>query len=110
MTNRRVSDLTATLAVLEGRRNPIDSQKTWLGHKADSEAGQIDLHLLEGNSVLDIANAIPCRARRVEDHFGHLQSGPSTMEPHGLKLKQVSGKWYFDQDWIRNRILTVPSS
>ncbi len=44
--------------------------------------------------------------KRVEDHFKHLEEfWNGDMEPHHLKLKEEDGKWSFDEEWIRQRIL-----
>jgi hypothetical protein len=90
---------------------PVIGGKTWLRHKSDSQAGLIDLRLLEGNySVEDIASElneiflptkpIGGRVRRVLDHIEHLQHGDtkgniSGVKPHELKLNEILGKWCF---------------
>lgn len=107
MTNGRQSDLIETLEVLQERRNRIDEERgiTWLRHHIDGQCGSIDLFLLRGASIVEIARAIPCREERVRDHFDHLQDGPSTMEPHHLRLRQVSDIWSFDIDWLEQQFL-----
>jgi len=90
---------------------PVIEGKTWLRHKSDSQAGLIDLRLLSGKfSVEEIAREInelflpsqPInkRMRRVLDHIEHLQHGDTKgnilgVTPHGLKLKEIQGKWCF---------------
>lgn len=96
MSIGRPEDSSITLDVIKGGRETIKDGKTWLRHKADSEAGKIDLHLLKGASVSEIARTVDCRVQRVQHHFNHLQDGPSTMKPHGLKLKQINDRWSFD--------------
>jgi hypothetical protein len=105
MTNGRQSDLLETLEVLQGRRSVIEDQQTWLRHDVESQAGKIDLYLLRGASVVEMARAIPCREGRVRDHFNHLQDGPSTMEPHHLRLRNANGIWIFDRDWLEQQFL-----
>jgi hypothetical protein len=119
MTRGRNEDLRVTLAVLEGRRPPLNSDTTtWLGHaterdrpsgrRTDGQCGHIDLELLRGGSKSEIAERVGlatgtgCIVKRVEDHFKHLQeSWNGEMEPHHLKLKEDCGKWSFDEEWIR---------
>jgi hypothetical protein len=103
MSVGRISDLLETLEVLQGRRDSVENQKTWLRHGAKSQAGQIDLLLLQGASVGEIARQIPCREKRVQDHFHHLENGPSTMEPHHLILRNINGSWSFDRDWLERQ-------
>lgn len=104
MSIGRISDLLETLEVLQGRRNAIENQKTWLRHDVEKQAGKIDLILLSGASVNEIARQVSCRERRVMNHFNHLQDGPSTMEPHHLRLRDVNGIWSFDLQWLEERI------
>lgn len=105
MTNGRQSDLFETLEVLQGRRSVVEDQQTWLRHDVESQAGKIDLYLLSGASVVEMARAIPCREERVHRHFDHLQDGPSTMEPHHLRLRNVNGIWSFDHDWLEQQLI-----
>lgn len=105
MTNRRASDLSETLEVLQGRRSEIENGKTWLRHGVNKQCGRIDLYLLRGASVVEMARAIPCREERVHRHFDHLQDGPSTMEPHHLRLRNVNGIWSFDHDWLEQQLI-----
>jgi hypothetical protein len=90
--------------------DPLRDGKTWLRHGEDTQAGQIDLMLLEASYTLgEMAKKINSlfgqkslsqRIQRIETHFDHLQKGenfPHTVSPHGLKLKKdASGKWQFD--------------
>ncbi|MEZ5591961.1 MAG: hypothetical protein R3F53_15105 [Gammaproteobacteria bacterium] len=101
MTNRKEGDLIATIEVIEGKRESVENGKTWLRHKTSSEAGQIDLYLIKGASVSEIATRISCRERRVRDHFNHLQHGPSTMKPHRLVLKDTGHIWSFDLEALK---------
>ena len=105
MTNRRVSDLLETIEVIQGRRGEIEGQKTWLRHGAKTQAGKIDLILLKGASISEIARQACCREQRVRDHFYHLQDGPSTMEPHRLRLIDTNDIWSFDIQWLEEQAL-----
>jgi hypothetical protein len=119
MTRAREEDLRVTLEVLEGRRQPVNGDTTtWLRHaternmprgrRTDGQCGQIDLALLEGGSLSEIADRVgrstgsDCTVERVKDHFRHLEEfWNGEMEPHHLKLKQENGRWSFDREWIR---------
>lgn len=101
----------------EQQRNPqpIKDGKTWLRHRDGTMAASIDVMLLEGcYSVKEMAETLnerfepkrlEVRIRKVKDHISHLQDGSDdsrrhmhAMEPHGLRLREVDGKWSFDID------------
>jgi hypothetical protein len=84
--------------------------RTWLGHciaphdvgtdcawNCKGQADKIDLCLLEGMTLAEIALTAQCEESRVLDHFAHLKEfWNGKMEPHHLKLKKVDGVWSFD--------------
>jgi hypothetical protein len=102
-----------TFEVIEGQRDPISDGRTWLRHSTKSDGtrtkgqcGKIDLKLLEGASISEIAAAAHCSESRVYDHLAHLQEfWNGQMEPHHLKQVQVGQVWSFDKEWLRAQIL-----
>ena len=115
MGTGKSEDLEETIKQLKKPSQRI-RKMTWLRHRTDRQSGQIDLMLLTGAyTVEDIAERLqelyPDRSigkliKRVEDHMAHLQEGDARDHssfhkdddhiPHGLRLKEVNGKWMFD--------------
>ena len=87
--------------------NPVINNRTWLDHAKDSQAGIIDLMVLEGKSTVEqIASRIPEASdpvKRVKQHLEHLQDGDSrqkntNMKPHNLRIVEPNGILMFSLD------------
>ena len=91
--------------------NPIINGKTWLRHGKNTQAGIIDLMLLDGTYSLDkmvdklnrkfgSKKSDIQRKSRIKDHFTHLQEGTrldlnNGRKPHRLKIYEFDGTWSF---------------
>ncbi len=92
--------------------NPIQAGKTWLRHGEFTQSALIDLMLLEGNTINDIAEELnkkfgkkqlSQRKQRVKSHINHLMQGSDLdkitgIKGHQLKLVEKKGKWEFIND------------
>lgn len=100
MSKGAMTDLADTLAVIEKRRSPEYDGKTWLRHGVSSEAGRIDLALLDGASKSELSALCRNGWTRAHTHLEHLQ-GRHGPEPHSLRLVERGDRWFFDVDWLR---------
>ena len=91
---------------------PVIKNRTWLNHGVNTQAGIIDLMVLEGtHSIEHIASKIPEASnpiKRVKDHLEHLQEGDSRqkntdMKPHRLHIVTgANGAVMFSSENIKN--------
>ena len=106
-------DWLCTLDVVQGNTLPCENGWTWLRHREDSQAGCIDLLVLEGEFTTDEMvreidrrglwredQSHKSRTLRVEDHIRHLQAGNPGGDPkrypHFLYVRSDDDRWKFD--------------
>jgi hypothetical protein len=108
MSHGKETDYFETIQQLKNS-SPIKEGKTWLRHGINTQAGIVDLLILEGKySKEDIAYFLKQKTTctnpmaRIDRHIDHLQNGDGVdawtgNRPHKCKIKEIGGKLKFTE-------------